>query len=252
MRSDFSLTVHNGIESLVYLPWWEAGVLHGMTTRQLSLVGSTFEADIEVVRTAVGASHAALPQQCHGAEVLDLREHREHHQMLQRHGDLVKRYPGDAIAAPRSQVVPSEVIVYGVLTADCVPIIVRGSAGYALIHAGWRGLANGVIAAGVRYVGVPDQALVFACAGPKAYEVGDDVVDAVGSTAVYRPREDRPGKHLFDTVATSIKQLRHSCGEIAIEAAEVCTITDHRFHSHRRDAGHAGRCLTWIVPPQLF
>jgi copper oxidase (laccase) domain-containing protein len=248
MSPDFGLIQYQGLELLVYVPWWSTGLIHGMTTRQLSLVGAGLEGDCTVIRAAVNASYLALPLQCHGTEVVNLRTAADQCAMLERDGDLCRRASGDAVAAPLHQVEDSQVVAYGVLTADCVPIIVRGDEGYALIHAGWRGLAGGVIAAAMRYVGHPREALIFACAGSLRYEVGSDVIEAIGGSAVFREFPESPEKYLLDTVATSIRQLSAFAPGIPTHAAAICTISDARFHSHRRDAERAGRCMTFVVP----
>lgn len=249
MSPDFGVITHQGLELLVYLPWWRSGLLHGMTTRQLSLAGAAWEGDCDVIRAAVGASHLALPKQVHGAAVVDLRSAADHRVLLERDGDLCRRVSGDAVTAPLHQLEDSKVVAYGVLTADCVPIIVGGDRGHVMIHAGWRGLAAGVIAAAIQYVGDPCEALIFASAGPARYEVRGDVIEALGASAVFREVLESPGKYLLDTVATSIRQLSALAPGISAHAAGVCTISDARFHSYRRDAERAGRCLTFLVPP---
>jgi len=249
MTPDFEIIEHSGVKLLVYRPWWSAGVLHGMTTSQLACSGGSFESDIRRLETALGVSRLALPRQCHGAEIVDLRSAERHAVIVQRDGDLVRRETGDAVIAPARQVNPY-IVAYGVMTADCVPVVVRGEDGYALIHAGWRGLANGVIAAGVTALGRPLEALILACAGPERYQVGPEVIDAIGSTAVYAQPDLATDRYLLDTVETSIRQLRAIAPQVAIHAARVCTISDYQFHSHRRDGELAGRCVSFVVPPR--
>jgi copper oxidase (laccase) domain-containing protein len=248
IRPDFELVEHAGVTLLVYRPWWNAGVVHGMTTRQLAFSGSSFESDVVTLQEAIGVANLALPRQCHGAEVVDVRMAERHADILQSDGDLVRRVTGDAILAPARQVTTS-VTAYGVMTADCVPVIVRGENGYALIHAGWRGLANGVIAAAVAALGAPVEALIFACAGAERYQVGREVLEAIGSTAVHAQPDPTEDRYLLDTVETSIRQLRAIAPQLAVHAARVCTLSDSRFHSHRRDGDGAGRCVSFVVPP---
>jgi copper oxidase (laccase) domain-containing protein len=248
VNPDFATVEHNGLELLVYRPWWEQGIVHGMTTSQLSLVGAVAEHECTIVKRSLGVSQIAFLRQCHGSDVVEFRDVVAVRRMLATDGDLIKRRSGDAIAAPVEQLLGPDVILYGVITADCVPIVVRGDDGYVLIHAGWRGLGRGVIAAGMRHLTAPREALIFASAGPDRYEVGMDVIEAIGDSAVYRPVTPMTGKYLLDTVATSIKQLTVSLSERSVHAARVCTISETRFHSYRRDGVQSGRCVTFVVP----
>jgi len=119
------------------------------------------------------------------------------------------------------------------LTADCLPIALVAPGGVAMLHAGWRGLADGVIAAGVaalRGLGAGEVAAAIGPgAGPCCYEVGEEVHAAFGTSgrtlglkALARERLEAAGVGVV-----------HDCG--------LCTIHDERFFSHRRDRGVTGR-----------
>jgi purine-nucleoside/S-methyl-5'-thioadenosine phosphorylase / adenosine deaminase len=134
-----------------------------------------------------------------------------------------------------------------VLTADCLPIAIAGADAVAMLHAGWRGLANGVVAQGVsalRELGDDGQleAAIGPGAGPCCYEVGDEVHAAFGADVV------RNGRNL-DLKAIARTQLERA-GVAAVHDAELCTICSHPslFFSHRRDRGITGRQagLAWL------
>jgi YfiH family protein len=124
-----------------------------------------------------------------------------------------------------------------VLTADCLPVALGSQGAVAMLHAGWRGLAAGVLEEGVRAleaVGGPGEiiAVVGPGAGACCYEVGPEVHAQFG------------GAHSIDTRI----DLRAIAGErlLAAGVAEVrdvsaCTICDERFFSHRREGARAGR-----------
>jgi hypothetical protein len=248
MNPEFSLVTHHGIELLVYLPWWRAGIVHGMTTRQLSFDRGTAPISATRLCAAVHTQRLVLPTQVHGDVVLDLRREDALASALEGGVDSVARQGEcDAIVVHAQQVGSPYTYVVGVLSADCVPVIVRGTSGVALIHAGWRGLANGVIEKGVGMVGKPQEAVVMACAGGGRYQVGPEVVEAIGPTAVAQATSE---SLMLDTAATAINQLRAAASSIHVVSSGICSITDTRFHSHRRDAAHAGRCLTFYVPSQ--
>jgi copper oxidase (laccase) domain-containing protein len=248
MNQDFTFVVHNGIELLVYIPWWEQGLVHGMTTRDLAFRRTELRESAASLCEAVGVSELALAQQCHGAGVLDLRKATSVSSIKHQHEDLLCRTEADVVLAPQTAHAHQNSLAYGVMTADCVPIIVRGHDGYALIHAGWRGLACGVVAAGLNALGVPIEAIVLAAAGGDRYEVGLEVIEAIGETAVYTVSSNSGGKYLLDTAQTAVRQLTKLAPSLRCHSASICTIEDLRFHSFRRDKERAGRCITFIVP----
>lgn len=123
-----------------------------------------------------------------------------------------------------------------VLTADCLPIVLAGEHGVAVVHAGWRGLAAGVIEEGARVLRELDAGPIAAIVGPGAgaccYEVGDQV-HAVFDGA------HRSGRHI-DLKAIARDRLL-AAGVADVRDVGICTICDERFFSHRREASSAGR-----------
>jgi len=142
-----------------------------------------------------------------------------------------------------------------VLVADCLPILFCDEDGscVAAAHAGWRGLAAGVIERTVEAMQVAPQA-VMAYLGPAigatAFEVGQDVVDtfaALGpqSQRAFRPIPDRSGKYLAD-IEELARQRLLSAGVGQVYGGGLCTVSDpDRFFSYRRD-GRTGRMAAII------
>jgi purine-nucleoside/S-methyl-5'-thioadenosine phosphorylase / adenosine deaminase len=120
-----------------------------------------------------------------------------------------------------------------VVTADCLPIaLVRtaGEPGVCLVHAGWRGLAEGVVEAAVAAVGGPVAAVVGPGIGPCCYEVGPEVAERFGERGM-----------TLDLRAMAERELKRA-GVERVEHLEACTACDEkRFFSHRRDRGLTGR-----------
>lgn len=245
MNPNFSVVTHHGIELLVYLPWWRVGIIHGMTTRQLSFDRGPAPTSATRLCAALPTEKVILPTQVHGDVVLDLRHCDALSRALEGDDSVARQGECDAVVVPAQHGDSPCTYAVGVLSADCVPVIVRGTMGVALIHAGWRGLANGVIGKGVRMVGEPQEAVVMACAGGDRYQVGPEVIEAIGPTAAVQATSDAL---MLDTAATAIKQLRAAAPTIHVVSSGICSIQDTRFHSHRRDAAHAGRGLTFFVP----
>jgi YfiH family protein len=124
-----------------------------------------------------------------------------------------------------------------VLAADCLPVAITGTGALAMVHAGWRGLAAGVLESGVeavRELGEGDAlaAVLGPCAGSCCYEVGPDVHDALDTGIA--------GKATIDMHAIARERLL-AAGVASVSALQGCTICDERFFSHRREGERAGR-----------
>ncbi|MDP9008823.1 MAG: peptidoglycan editing factor PgeF [Pseudomonadota bacterium] len=144
-------------------------------------------------------------------------------------------------------------IVCAILTADCLPIVFATDTGDAVAaaHAGWRGLAAGVIGATVRAMGVSPSRLIAwlgPAIGPKHFEVGAEVREAflsVDAGAGDAFEATLTGKFMADLVMLARRQLK-DLGVSRIYGRGDCTYahTD-RYFSHRRD-GVTGRQATLI------
>ncbi len=159
--------------------------------------------------------------------------------------------PGEADAIVARQ----HPTIVGVVTADCVPVLLRADSGaVAAIHAGWRGLAEGVLEAGVAAIehsaGSELRAVVGPCADACCYEVDTPVLtalarrygDEVGSFAI----PSRPGHARLDLGGLAGRALeRAGVGRVG-RLPDACTICNEGFESFRRDGEAAGRMLHWI------
>jgi polyphenol oxidase len=130
-----------------------------------------------------------------------------------------------------------------VLTADCLPVVLASDHALVVIHAGWRGLAAGILDRAVRLF--PDPSRVAGAVGPAIgpchYEVGADVVDAVaGGSPAGAVHRGRGGRRFLDLPGTAVAVLE-GAGVKEVEAADLCTAChEDRFFSYRRD-GVTGR-----------
>lgn len=176
--------------------------------------------------------------------------------LLQVHGNrVVEALPGtDPVEADAAFArVPGRVCAIQV--ADCLPVLLTDRAGtvVAAAHAGWRGLASGVVENTVRAMDVAPSSLLAwlgPAIGPAAFEVGADVREAFlrhdpGAAAAFV--DHRPGKWLADLFELARRRLREA-GVDAIHGGGLCTVSDPaRFYSHRRDRV-TGRmaALVWL------
>lgn len=144
-----------------------------------------------------------------------------------------------------------------VLTADCLPVLFcdRDGERVAAAHAGWRGLADGVLAATVAALDVDPASLMAwlgPAIGPGAFEVGPEVRDAFLQREPSHELAFRPGatagKYLGDLYALARGALA-AAGVTAVFGGGLCTVSDPaRFYSYRRD-GVTGRMasLIWLA-----
>ncbi|MGE0625796.1 MAG: peptidoglycan editing factor PgeF [Pseudomonadales bacterium] len=146
-------------------------------------------------------------------------------------------------------------LVLAVLTADCLPVVLVDDRcrNLAIVHAGWRGLVSGVIAAGCAALPFrPRAAWLGPAIGPDAYEVGADVLQAVARLPVRAEDAIRPspqtGKGYLDLHRLAERLLSRE-GVTEVYGVRACTYTDPRFYSYRR-VGETGRMATlaWLRP----
>jgi YfiH family protein len=165
--------------------------------------------------------------------------------------------------------------VCAVMTADCLPVLFCDRAGsiVAAAHAGWRGLAAGVLEATVAAMATPpDQLLAWLgpAIGPRHFEVGGEVRAAFierdpAAAAAFQPsetavkvlrplpeRRQKAGESADKWLAnlyTLARQRLAAIGVSAIFGGEYCTVGEERFFSYRRD-GVTGRMATliWLWP----
>ncbi len=169
------------------------------------------------------------------------------------HGRRVERArPGQLHGETDGLFTDDEQVVLTLQVADCAPIYFyhRSSGMRGLVHAGWRGVAAGVVTAGTEFLqaqGVPlNQVEVII--GPtierSCYEVGAEVVEQFPPSA-WRPNSD--GKFQLDMVAAIREQLT-GAGLLPgkITSVGVCPRCDSRCHSYRRDGQKAGRMIAFF------
>ena len=163
------------------------------------------------------------------------------------HGALVRRAteppgPGRPFAEEDGQATALEDAAAIVFVADCLPIALVCQGAVAMLHGGWRGLADGIVAEGMRALReVGGTGPVVAALGPSArgccYEVGEEVHERFADVEGARAGERNLA---LEVVATD--QL-HRAGVDDVLDTGLCTMCSppELFFSHRRDAGVTGR-----------
>lgn len=179
------------------------------------------------------------------------RGHQEHGTVVRRVREMPRAEPADAADAedvllsgiaperPRADGQATALAGVGamVLAADCLPVALGCPGAVAMLHAGWRGLAAGVLEEGVLALrelgeGADTVAVVGPGAGVCCYEVGQEVNDALGGAR-------RADRHIDLRAIAHERLLIAGVGHV--HDVDACTICDTRFFSHRREGARAGR-----------
>lgn len=139
-----------------------------------------------------------------------------------------------------SSITSSANIVCAVMTADCLPLFLCDNAGakVGVVHAGWLGMASGVIENTVDIMNTPVEELI-AWAGPciskKHFEIGDEVRQQLGGSAAYYSASENDGKYFADLYGLAGERLS-KMGVHKYSYSDACTFADQdHFFSHRRD-----------------
>jgi YfiH family protein len=162
---------------------------------------------------------------------------------LQVHGTRLIRHPGVASGTEADgHVVTEPGLVPLVFVADCLPVALYGPGGLALVHAGWRGLAGGIVGAAAEAVEA-ERAAIGPGIGPCCYEVGEEVLGAFAGLG------DGVGAGRMLDLPEVARRLLSAAGVSEVESAGLCTSCEEElFFSHRRDNGRTGRQagIAWI------
>lgn len=151
---------------------------------------------------------------------------------------------GDALWTDRAN------LALSVITADCVPVVLAGPGGIAAVHAGWRGLVNGVIPATLRALpGTLSEwtAWIGPTIGACCYEVGEDVASQVVAASHPEVAVSGPaGKPHLDLQAVARWQLEAGGVGKVLSLARCTRCDEEKLFSYRREGKGAGRNIAFI------
>ena len=194
------------------------------------------DATVEALEALSGIArdHWAQDDQIHGSRVNVIGRGKENAPFTN---------PADAQVSDRAD------LLCAVRTAACLAVLITGTKAFGAVHAGWRGLNEGVIAAAVAEIRKLDRGPLRAAIGPGArgccYEVGDDLRDKFSA---YPAAQQQPGR--LDLACVAMAQLS-ALEIIAIYDCEICTICAQpsEFFSYRRDDRETGRMIgaVWLT-----
>lgn len=176
--------------------------------------------------------------------------------LQQVHGIAVAQADPESVIEADASWTATPGVACAVMTADCLPALFCDRAGtrVAAAHAGWRGLANGVLEATLDALAAePEDTLVWLgpAIGPQAFEVGAEVREAFVSqhdqaASAFIPSANA-GRFMADIYQLARIRLA-ACGINAVYGGGFCTFSDSRFYSYRR-AAQTGRfaSLIWLA-----
>jgi YfiH family protein len=143
-------------------------------------------------------------------------------------------------------------VVLNVTIADCCAVLLYDPINRAIaaLHSGWKGTSLNITQKGIEMIGElygtePDRLLVYLspCAGGDKYEVGYDVARFFPDSV----KQISDEKYLFDNKKQiKLQLLEAGVNEKNIEVSDICTISDVKYHSFRRDKDQSGRMACFI------
>jgi polyphenol oxidase len=154
--------------------------------------------------------------------------------------------PGDALTTGRSG------LALAVVTADCVPVLLAGppeDGRIAAVHAGWRGIASGVIPETLAALGNPAgwTAWIGPAIGPCCYEVGDDVAKQIAAGSTAEAVVPRPGARPHLDLHLAARHQLAQAGISEIAGISTCTrCAADLLSSYRREGKGGGRNLAFV------
>jgi len=241
-----------GVAALVPAEFEAAGFTVAFTERSGGVSGGSFQSlnlglrsgdDPELVKMnrqrlceSVGVEEFACGKQVHGTRIERIDRGRSGSGYLD---------PAEALTATDGLITDHPGVALTVLTADCVPVALAdpSEGRLAVVHAGWRGIAGGIVGEALAAFDRPSEiiAAIGPAIGPDHYEVGDDVARAVGTACPTGAVTRRVGTRLFLDLSASIAAILEEAGVESIARTQLCTACEtDRFYSYRRD-GITGR-----------
>jgi YfiH family protein len=245
-------TLEGGVAALVPTDLEEAGFVAIFSERSGGVSAGAFRSlnlglrsgdDPELVKqnrdllcAAAGVEDFACARQVHGTRIERIDRDRSGSGYLD---------PADAMPATDGLVTDESGVALTILTADCVPVVLSDptTGRLAVVHAGWRGIAAGIVSQALSIFERPSaiRAAIGPAIGPDHYEVGEDVAQAVGAACPSGAVTHREGSRLRLDLPTSIAGILDDGGVARVSRTDLCTACEEdRFFSYRRD-GLTGR-----------
>jgi copper oxidase (laccase) domain-containing protein len=215
----------------------DRGIQHGFIGCTAHFRGDDYKTDRKALSDFLDVNETYVLKQIHSADVVSK--------------DVVKPRIGDGWLIDRL----NEQGCWLIFTADCLPLLINTERYTVLLHAGWRGLARGIIERGVQILasiqggelGVVEL-VIGPAAGVQSYQVGQEVLDAIGPMARYHRSDDGYYLSLGSTASERFANaVQCYGGEPKVFDSGICTINNKLWHSFRRDGDQRGSNVMFIA-----
>ena len=165
--------------------------------------------------------------------VFDTRPELDFLKVTQTHSSLIISEENCSLDIIGDGILGKSTVPKVILTADCMPIVLLGRNSHIVIHAGWRGLAQNILTTELVKSIKPIYAFIGPYIRPENYEVQSDFLSNFPNfSAAFT--EDHDIIH-FDMGYVVMKQLKDNYPGIVVEDCGLCTFSNLKFHSYRRD-----------------
>ena len=133
-------------------------------------------------------------------------------------------------------------------TADCVPIIIKGTRRCAVVHAGWRGLVSGIVEKATELVtskcsNRKIECVIGPCICAKCYEVGDDLATKFSDSCLEKKND---GKYLLNLALSAEQAIKNIRPDAIVKSCGICTKENQNFYSYRGNPEIKARNLTFV------
>lgn len=233
----------------LFEPWIEAGIYHAMVGAPLDFREAHRAASLSAAEWMIGET---LPspirwlRQTHSADLFGVSLPAD--VGLPSYSEEAQ---GDGFVFSRSESKGA----FAITTADCLAVAMISGEWGALVHAGWRGLAAGIVKKAAAIVhqlsAVPLSFVVAPHASAARYQVGREVIDAFGNNrCIASPVKGEPTNNRFflNLAATARAQIESAAIPISgWHNPHLCSIQLSHWHSHRRDGVHSGRNVMMVM-----
>lgn len=223
--------------------WNEDGIKNGFIGKSLDFSDINLKESIIKLEVALGVDNVVVLNQVHG-DVISIIEDDSILKEID-FSNKDNQIEADAILLRKASL--NNNILYGIKTADCVPLLIKSDKTYALVHAGWKGLANKILTKTISVIRETDSSLISILVGPHAingYQVGSEVLNMIGEHVVAEKVGEKHSLNMFDTLKNEIKNVK----DVEFKLLDVCTLGCSDFHSYRLQGDKSGRNLAFLVP----
>lgn len=159
-----------------------------------------------------------------------LHTHQTHSINIVSKDECLTTTEADGMIFKRDEISP--MLALAIKTADCMPILILGKDDCVFLHAGWKGLAIGIL----KQPQIAQIRPIYAFVGPSihscCFEVSEDFHHHFSGSPYF---EKSGEKYFFNLQAEAYAQLHSQFPDLRIEIAPQCTCCDNTFHSYRRD-----------------